>query len=315
MVWCGVDAVVMMSRLDFSKSSANSRCGGAAAAAVAHETLSKNLQHSNEMQPIACYMGTSIMNDINLPLQQEEAPPVLFIGHHESQRTVPINAQFLGQAQASGYDLLTAPITTDDFQSRVLAKLEDHVQELQAASSADRVPLPTISPLMPKDTDFTPEDSNSSIIGVVSPWVDLGSSDPLIAHISRQVFNLEVAYASFCGVSNVLVHGPIAGSDATQYARAILEGLGLGPYVQLHVIMPMTGELELEGAESAHLSELARPQYLPDLDEDDESEPELYASWETWNTIRTMCKYSTKLALGKCINMLSSPVSLIFLVT
>lgn len=233
--------------------------------------------------------------------QQEETPPVLFVGHHESQRTVPVSSQFLGQAQASGYDLLTAPITTDDFQSRVLSKLQEHVQKLQATSSgSDHVPLPTISPLMPKDTDFTPEDSNSSIIGVVSPWIDLGSPDPLIAHISRQVFNLEVAYASFCGVSNVLVHGPIAGSDATQYSRAILEGSGLGPYIQLHIIMPMTGELELEGAESAHLSELARPQYMPEFDEDDESEPELFASWETWNTIRTMCKYSNKLVLCKC---------------
>lgn len=250
------------------------------------------------------------MGDVNLPLQQEEAPPILFIGHHESQRTLPVSSQFLGQAQASGYDLLTAPITTDDFQSRVLAKLGDHVQKLKAASSPERVPLPTISPLMPKDTDFTPEDSNSSIIGVVSPWIDLGSPDPLIAHISRQVFNLEVAYASFCGVSNVLVHGPIAGSDVTQYSRAILEGLGLGPYVQLHIIMPMTGELELEGSESAHLSELARPQYVPELDEDDESEPELYASWETWNTIRTMCKYSTKLGLCKCIDLLSSSIFL-----
>lgn len=249
------------------------------------------------------------MNNLTLPLQREEAPPIVFVGHHESQRSLPVNSQFLGQAQAAGYDLLTAPITTDDFQSRVLAKLSDHVQMLQAASSAHRVPLPTISPLMPKDTDFTPEDSNSSILGVVSPWIDLGSPDPLIAHVSRQVFNLEVAYASFCGVSNVLVHGPIAGSDTTQYSRAILEGLGLGPYVQLHIIMPMTGELELEGADGAHLSELARPQYVPKLDEDDEGEPELYASWETWNTIRTVCKYSTKLVLCKSINLLSSSIS------
>lgn len=249
------------------------------------------------------------MNGINLPLEQDEAPPVMFIGHHESQRTLPVSSQFLGQAQAAGYDLLTAPITTDDFQSRVLAKLSDYVQKLQTASFADRVPLPTISPLMPKDTDFSPEDSNSSILGVVSPWIDLGSPDPLIAHISRQVFNLEVAYASFCGVNNVLVHGPITGSDTTQYSRAILEGLSLSPYVQLNIIMPMTGELELEGAESAHLSELARPQYIPELDEDDDGEPELYASWETWNTIRTMCKYSTKLVLCKCINLLSSSIS------
>ncbi|SMR61444.1 unnamed protein product [Zymoseptoria tritici ST99CH_3D1] len=235
--------------------------------------------------------------DDNVGIQSEDPPTILFIGQHESQRTTPITSQVLGQAQSLGYDLLTAPITTEHFQSRVLSKLQDHVEQLKVAGSANAVPWPTISPLMPEDTDFQPEESNSALIAVVSPWIDLGSSDPLIAHISRQVFNLEVAYASFCGVSNVMVHGPITGSNVTLYSRAVLEGLALGPYVQIHILMPMTGELELEGAESAHLSELARPDFIPGMDEDEDTEPELYSSWESWNTIRTMCNYSSKLVI------------------
>ncbi|SMQ54026.1 unnamed protein product [Zymoseptoria tritici ST99CH_1A5] len=236
--------------------------------------------------------------DDNVGIPSEDPPTILFIGQHESQRTTPITSQVLGQAQSLGYDLLTAPITTEHFQSRVLSKLQDHVEQLKVAGSANAVPWPTISPLMPEDTDFQPEESNSALIAVVSPWIDLGSSDPLIAHISRQVFNLEVAYASFCGVSNVMVHGPITGSNVTLYSRAVLEGLALGPYVQIHILMPMTGELELEGAESAHLSELARPDFIPGMDEDEDTEPELYSSWESWNTIRTMCNYSSKLVIS-----------------
>ncbi|CAK3871551.1 arginine N-methyltransferase [Lecanosticta acicola] len=229
----------------------------------------------------------------------EDIPTILYVGQHESQRVAKVTNQLLGAAQASGYDLMSAPLTTEHFRSTVLAQLQEHVDLLNKDPLPAAVPLPAIAPLTPKDSDLSPEDSNSALIGVVSPWIDLGSPDPLIARISKQVFNLEVAYAAFCGVSNVLVHGPISGSDVAQYSRAILEGLGLGPYVQLQILMPMTGELELEGSDGAHLSELARSQYVPDLNEDeDETDSDIYGAWEAWNTIRTMCNYSTKLAVA-----------------
>ena len=246
--------------------------------------------------------------DGNGSFSSDDLPTILYVGHHESQRTTKVTSQLLGAAQASGYDLMTAPITTDHFQSNVLAQLQEHADLLKNDPLPSAVPQPSIAPLTPKDSDLSPEESNSALIGVVSPWIDLGSPDPLIARISRQVFNLEVAYAAFCGVSNVLVHGPIPGSDIAQYSRAILEGLSLGPYVQLQILMPMTAELELEGSDGPHLSELARSQYIAELDEDDESESDLYASWESWNTIRTMCNYSTKLTVGTF--ELSYPLSL-----
>ncbi|KAM3424636.1 Protein arginine N-methyltransferase [Cercospora zeina] len=228
-------------------------------------------------------------------IQPQEIPTALCIGHHESQRNVAVTPELLGQANLAGYDMITAPLTTPHFQSRVLARLEDYVKEIKTVKNTEAVPLPTISPLMPEDTDMGPDEGNIAIIGVVSPWIDIGSTDPLLAHVSRQVFALEVAYAAFVGIGNVIVHGPIEGSNHVQYARAILEGLGLGPYVQVQILLPMTGELELEGAEGAHLSELAREKYMPVPSEE---EPELFGTWETWNTIRTMGQYSNKLTVA-----------------
>ncbi|KAK4494510.1 hypothetical protein PRZ48_014808 [Zasmidium cellare] len=225
----------------------------------------------------------------------EEPAPILFIGQHESQREVSVNSQLLGDAQSLGYDLLTAPITTTHFQSRVLTILADYVKLISKNTLPDALPLPNIPPLLPKDTDLSPEDSNSALIAVASPWIDLGSKDPLIAHISRQVLNAEVAYAAFVGISSILVQGPVQGSDVAQYSRAILEALNLGPYVQIHIVMPMTGELEMEGFDGEHLSELARKQYVTEEDEDDDSELEPFAAWETWDTIRSFCNYSQKL--------------------
>lgn len=228
----------------------------------------------------------------------EEPAPIVYVGQHESQREVPVNSQLLGDAQSLGYDLLTAPITTTHFQSRVLTILADYVKLISESPLPGALPLPNISPLAPKDTDLSPEDSTSALIAVASPWIDLGSKDPLIAHISRQVVNAEVAYAAFVGISSILVQGPVQGSDVAQYSRAILEALSLGPYVQLHIVLPMTGELEMEGFDGEHLSELARKQYVVDEDEDDDGEPEPFGSWETWDAIRSICSYSNKLTVG-----------------
>lgn len=236
--------------------------------------------------------------DVGAQSAPDEPPTVLYIGQHESQRDVPVTRDVLRAAQDVGYDMLTAPITNSHFQSRILARLEEHVNALSASSNSESVPMPLISPLTPQDTDLAPEESNSSLIAVTSPWIELGSPDPLIAHTSRQVFGLEVAYAAFCGISNVMVHGPISSEGTMQYARAVREALGLGPYLQLHIVLSMTGELEQDvSAQGTHLSELTREQYAPQSGDND-SEPELYGTWEAWDSIRTLCDYGTRLSIG-----------------
>ncbi|KAK1075925.1 hypothetical protein LTR33_009394 [Friedmanniomyces endolithicus] len=225
-------------------------------------------------------------------LPAEEPPTVLDVGQHETQLSEQVNVDLLRRAQDHGYDLLTTPITTPKFQSRVLELLESHMSRLETSDTASSIPLPMISSLSPEDSDLVPEDSNSSLIAVTSPWIDMASLDPLIAHISRQIFSLEVAYAAFCGVSNVLVHGPTTSEGTARFARTILEALGLGAYVHLHLLMPMTGELEQDvSADGTHLAEMVRPQYASADEDESEGEPELFASWEMWNTIRTILKY------------------------
>ena len=127
---------------------------------------------------------------------------------------------------------------------------------------------------------------------------DLGSSDPIVAHVSRQVFNLEVAYAAFCGIQNVVVHGPIPESDVMQFARAVQEGLGMNPYLQFQVLLPMAGEQELASCEGSHLAEFARETQASMPEEEDPPE-DLFATWDTWDAIRTMCEYSSRLSIGK----------------
>lgn len=235
------------------------------------------------------------MNFDTLPA--EEPTPVWFVGQHETeQESLPPLLDRLYQTQDLGYDFVTTRITTETFQSKVTVLTQDHLQELEERSGPISTPLPLIPPLAPSDTALGPEDGSGSLVATISPWIDLGSHDAVIARLSRQVLNLEVAYAAFCGISNILIHGPLPGADVVQYARAVRESLALGPYLQLQVLLPMTGELEQQHGDGMHLSELARNVDL--AQEEDESERSAYGSWEVWNTIRTLCGYSQKLAIG-----------------
>ena len=244
----------------------------------------------------------------NLP--PDDPVTVFFIGQHETQRDRPVSLHDLGQAQSLGYDFVTTPLTTAAFHQRVVSQLEEHLSKQHDSEEL----LPLIAPLSPTDCTLTPNPSNTALMGVVSPWIDLASSDPIIAHVSRQVLSLEVAFAAFCGISNVIIQGPNGVDGATQYSRAIAEALGLGPYLQLHVLLPMAGELETDGGDFTHLSELARsnPKEVSDEDQDEEADGEPYQAWELWNTVRTMCNYSQKLSLGKILSINSCfyPVSM-----
>lgn len=211
--------------------------------------------------------------------------------------------------------MLTTPITTSHFHTRVLTLLASHMSALadgvnssitSSTSLARDLPAPLVSPLTPLDTNLTPNESISQLLAVTSPWIDLASPDPLVADLSRQVFNLEVAYAAFCGIGNIIVQGPtghyghITTARLSQYARAIKEALTLGPYLQLQILLPMIEVAEEEnGEKSGNLAPFTREQYLEHEELQRKSKSDLYGTWDIWNIIRTTCKYHSRLSVGK----------------
>lgn len=215
--------------------------------------------------------------------------------------------------------MITAPITNSTFQSRVLNVLLDYLRAseetetpLHSLSGQERVPAwPLLSSLTPEDTSVGPDETTSQLIFTTSTWIDLASPDPLIADVSRQVLALEVAYASFCGATNVIIQGSklCASSEdgLTRYAHAVQEALGLGAYLQVHISLYMSGAKASEPDEG-DLATFARDEYIDDLGEDDEDEEsetvDDFASWDVWNLVRTMCKYNARLSVGKIINHL-----------
>lgn len=119
---------------------------------------------------------------------------------------------------------------------------------------------------------------------------------------------MEVAYAAFCGIGNILIPGPRLhnyGRDSTdgliRYARAIQEALEINGYIQIAIHLPMS-----EGSDShvvsdvGDLSNFARDEYLVEPI-GQTFQKEEYGTWDTWNVIRTICKYNARLSVGKCL--------------
>ena len=213
--------------------------------------------------------------------------------------------------------MITSPITTPNFHSRVLMLISSHlalVKAIEDPSTASTPPAPIIPPLSPVDTPLTPGDTVSQIIAYSSPWIDLCSSDPLISNISRQVLNIEIAYASFCGVGNIVIPGPrtyggeSTDSDGlTQYARAIQEALTIGSYIQMAIHIPMYGQDEPRDM-TGDLLPLARDHNSTGKSKASK-DIDMYETWDAWNLIRSVCKYNSRLSVGKNIQpSIPSPI-------
>jgi len=208
--------------------------------------------------------------------------------------------------------MLTTPITTSHFHSRVLTLLSSHLSGMQPATADSHGTMGTtrntrpsvIPPLAPVDTHLTPNDAMSQVVGVTSAWIDLCSPDPLIADISRQVLMLEVAYAAFCGIGYLLVpgpklhHGSIHSEGTVYYARAIQDALNVGPYIQFHIWLTTVDSPENEVDQMGDLAPLARGEFV-EPEEDAMPKVDPFGTWEAWDLIRRTCKYHARLLVGK----------------
>ncbi|KAL2864662.1 protein arginine N-methyltransferase [Aspergillus lucknowensis] len=238
----------------------------------------------------------------------EGIPPSFCIGQHENKRATPITPEVVQLAHESNYDMLTTPITTSHFHSRVLSLLSSHLSSLHTVShDAPRTLMATenVRPLLipqlgPSDTHLTPNEAMSQLVGVTSSWIDMCSPDPLIADISRQVFMLEVSYAAFCGIGYLLIPGPklhhngMHSEGLIHYARAIQDAISLGPYIQFHIWLNMVDNEELELDEMGDLAPLARDEFF-DKPERGSPKVDLFGTWDAWDAIRRACKYHSRL--------------------
>lgn len=196
--------------------------------------------------------------------------------------------------------MLTSTITTPHFRDNVHNLVASYYATVDNAENPDEFPVPLVPALKPIDSTLTPNDIISQLIITAASWIDLASPDPIIANVSQQVFNLEVAYAAFCGVQHIVVQAPTLGNHSrlTQFSRAIQGALSIGSYIQFHILLPIAGSDAKSVQESKHLSRFAK------TDEANETGGHIsdWTSWDAWNAIRQFCNYSGRLSVGKKFN-------------
>ncbi|KAI4200512.1 MAG: hypothetical protein LQ350_003882 [Teloschistes chrysophthalmus] len=217
--------------------------------------------------------------------------PDYYVGQHESKRQLPISFEALRMAKDAKYDMLTSPITTPLFQSRVLALLSNHLSDIKNLTT-DLTATPKVAPLSAADTPLTPGEVIQQLVGVASPWIDLASPDPVVFNISRQVLELEVQYAAFCGLGNVIVPGPrlqyggAHGEGITQYAFAIQDALALSNFTQLLIHLPMMYHPDQDSEDvEGSLVPFARPEYM---EEGVKAKHDFLGTWDAWQVIRSI---------------------------
>lgn len=204
------------------------------------------------------------------------------------------------------FSFVTTPITNGHFRERVVALYKTHLAEreqwkqergLTATQSANAsLPVPIVPALTDKDTTLFPSSYVGSLVAYASPWIDLCSSDTLISGISRQVLNLEVGYANFCGARSIIIPGPRSddsGKEVALYARAINELLRVSTRANIIVHMPMYREPGLE--EKVDLLSTTLRGVTTAEKKDPSGEIDLFSAWDSWHTIRTACTYSMRL--------------------
>ncbi|CAG7997044.1 unnamed protein product [Penicillium olsonii] len=238
----------------------------------------------------------------------EDPGPTFCVGHHEHNRMITVTPRVIQNVHESNYDMMTVPITTSHFHSRVLGLLSSYLTNLQPpaydnvgtrATTANTRPL-VVPSLSKADSYLTPNDATSQLVGVTSSWIDLCSPDPLIADLSRQVLMLEVAYAAFCGIGYLLIpgpklhHGALHSEGVIYYARAIQDALNLGPYIQFHIWLQMVDNPETEVDTMGDLAPLARADFLEPSD-GIPLKVDPFGTWDAWDAIRKTSKYHTRL--------------------
>lgn len=104
---------------------------------------------------------------------------------------------------------------------------------------------------------------------------DLHSIDSLVRQDSVTKFELDIGWTQYQSVHSVVIRGPIIQQHAIVYAQSIAPILATHPYLELSILLPMC----------------PTPLIGETLEEDDDS----LSTWEIWDTIRSICNYSSRL--------------------
>ncbi len=198
----------------------------------------------------------------------------------------------LAFALAGAFDFIVAPLTNPEYRpSRGGGG---------AGKEGGGAPPP---PFAGSDLVLSPSQWSSHVVGKMSAWMDLDSTQAVARKDAETTLKQEVSWATHLSLQACLLPTPRP-LDCANYARCVnqlLQGLST---LQLWLRIPLVSpELqEVEGTADEEVVFLKR---------DTVSGRPLHDSWEWWNTFRTLCEHHGQLSVALDITAsLPSPSSL-----
>ena len=177
--------------------------------------------------------------------------------------------------------------------------------QLRERDHDERNPALAIPPLSYLDVSISPGDAVQDLVAVTSPWIDLASPDPLIYDISRQVLDLEISHAAFCGFGHAIIRGPrlhhgnLHGDGVVRYAMAVRAALESSFFLRMGIWIPVVDQPDAENDdEMGSLAPFAREHVVRAGIDTNARKTEEFGTWDAWNIIRTTCEYNLRLAVG-----------------
>ncbi|CAE6354001.1 unnamed protein product [Rhizoctonia solani] len=137
-----------------------------------------------------------------------------------------------------------------------------------------------------EEVNIMRNDQAEHVIGFVSEWLELDSQIEGVRYDSEIALRQELQYASYLGISNVVLPSPRRGQEVTTYARAIndcLASSAVSPYLSLSIRIPVCDIPPEDGAAAKGVNDY---------------EDELSATWQMWNTIRMVCGATPRVSIA-----------------
>ncbi|CAE6461671.1 unnamed protein product [Rhizoctonia solani] len=137
-----------------------------------------------------------------------------------------------------------------------------------------------------EEVNIMRNDQAEHVIGFVSEWLELDSQIEGVRYDSEIALRQELQYASYLGVTNVVLPPPRRGQEVTTYARAISDCLSsstVSPYMSLSIRIPVCDIPPEDGSAAKGVSD---------------HEDELSATWQIWNTIKMVCGPTSRVSVA-----------------
>ncbi|KAK7033061.1 protein arginine N-methyltransferase [Favolaschia claudopus] len=215
------------------------------------------------------------------------------------------------QVRSKGYDLVCLPLTTEKWKKRwtEMCLISTGVDSTTDMVAERRAEAWRAKPgFLLDEVTMTELEEAEGVTALISEWLELDAADDWVRHDAEIALRQELAYASYLNVQTAILPPPRSREYVSSYARTINACLKSAPYIHLSVRLAIYNPTVLEASPmpspplpSSLFAGSPTPStprlVVPDDRGGETSVVNLDATWEMWDTIRSICDYNTRLSL------------------